>query len=862
MADFYTDNIPMELREVPQWVCWNMVAEGNDKPKKIPIDAKTGKPAKTNDPSTFSDFFTVVEYARKYMCTGIGFVFTENDDYVGVDIDHCFDTETGELNDIANEILSRQSTYAELSPSGTGLHLIFRGKKPSGSSKNSSLGVEMYDAGRYFTVTGNIFLGSSSHVETAKPDTLSWIMNRFIDNKANKNEEKSVEFSQPSTAHRSLLSDDELLKKARKAKNGDTLKKLYNGDWESIFGSQSEADYALCCSLAFWSGKDPDQMDRIFRQSKLMRPKWDESHGTNGETYGNITISNAIAHTESVYKQSDYPIFEKNGSYWRICDDSSYQITNFLIEPVEMVIGDDDTELTADFVSNQGKKVRKSFSTTDLCGTAKFKAMLCAKDFSLCFYGKDGDLEHLKEYIAVKDWPEKRGVTAAGVYDNDGEYVYVSADGCVDKNLEPVSNIVQLDKYVQIRSDILQAKPLDEDGLKVLGKLILSYNVPEKTIPLLGWVGSVFVRAQLRDSHVKQPHLFLVGEAGSGKSTTLESVILPIFSTHRVLAATQATMFPILKEASSSNLIPLAFDEFKPSKIDPKMYNKLCNFLRDSYDEHSEERGRADQTLAVYHLLAPVIIAGEESSDETAIAEREIKLFFSKRDITNDNVDALNKLKSREDLLHDFGLTLLRTGLSLSKADVYEWYESAASLFDSRLHSRIRSNLRVCYCGLKLVEKVCQSLGLSWDDVFSIPIDDCAKKMEASTIDYLLDGSLHSRSIVEKTLEIISRMDLDPIYDYFFEDNGNTLCIRLGEVYDKFTEYRRTHDIRCEVLSLSEFQKQLEHSDFFLAKSYQKRIGNRNCRFWKLRFDTLKTRCDVEGFENSRAEPLVGPKNV
>ena len=134
--------------------------------------------------------------------------------------------------------------------------------------------------------------------------------------------------------------------------------------------------------------------------------------------------------------------------------------------------------------------------------------------------------------------------------------------------------------------------------------------------------------------------------------------------------------------------------------------------------------------------------------------------------------------------------------------------------------------------------------------------------MEASTIDYLLDGSLHSRSIVEKTFEIISRMDLDPINDYFFEDNGNTLCIRLGEVYDKFTEYRRSHDIRCEVLSLSEFQKQLEHSDFFLAKSYQKRIGNRNCRFWKLRFDMLKTHCDVAGFENSQAEPLVGPKNV
>ncbi len=64
--------------------------------------------------------------------------------------------------------------------------------------------------------------------------------------------------------------------------------------------SQSSGDSALCCYLAFWTGKDAGRIDALFRQSALFRPKWDEKHGKS--TYGSMTIEKAVAKTSSIYQ--------------------------------------------------------------------------------------------------------------------------------------------------------------------------------------------------------------------------------------------------------------------------------------------------------------------------------------------------------------------------------------------------------------------------------------------------------------------------------------------------------------------------------------------------------------------------------
>jgi putative DNA primase/helicase len=145
--------IPQELKELKQWVLWKLVKrKGQDKPTKVPFQVN-GKNADSTKPETWNTFDLVVktytENPGKY--NGIGFVFSENDPYVGIDIDNCI--IEGVIGDSALNIIQTLNGYTETSPSGSGIHIIVKGTKPG--TKNRKGPYEMYDRGRYFTMTGD-----------------------------------------------------------------------------------------------------------------------------------------------------------------------------------------------------------------------------------------------------------------------------------------------------------------------------------------------------------------------------------------------------------------------------------------------------------------------------------------------------------------------------------------------------------------------------------------------------------------------------------------------------------------------------------------------------------------------------------
>lgn len=436
--------------------------------------------------------------------------------------------------------------------------------------------------------------------------------------------------------------------------------------------------------------------------------------------------------------------------------------------------------------------------------------------------------------------------------------MFATCEGSIDADGVKVEEIVQLEKYQSIQADITHRDLLQAESLREIGPWLLAYNEPAKTAAILSWTAGCFLKPHLRAENIKFPHLFLIGEAGSGKSTTLERVILPVFSTERVTAATQVTPFTLMKESASSNLAPMPLDEFKPSKIDKLKINALYNHFRDTYDGHDGVRGRSDQSMVMYRLLAPLVVAGEESADEAAIRERSIELLFSKKDLKNaDYRKAFTKVAAGGELLEDLGRSLLMTALSTDPDTVMGWHTEAAGHFDAGLPERVRTNLRGAYCGLKLTEALCTSLGIGWDSVFPYTLMQCAKFLETSAKDFLLDGGTHNQSVVDETFEIMSRMSLDPKNDYQFSDDGSLLYIRLNKVYDDYTRYRKDYAIQGEVLTDREFRKQLKHSDLFVEANKQKRMGEKNQKVWVLRFDILSQRCDVSGFLTDDVKPLV-----
>jgi hypothetical protein len=290
--------VPAELKAEARWVCWRR-EERNGKTTKLPVCAANGRMAKSTDPATWATFEEAVAAVGRWRCDGVGFVFGPDRAYTGLDLDHVI--EGGVLDSAYRWVVEEAGTYTEVSPSGDGLHLIFRGAKPQGAerSRKGQPGgrvVEMYDHDRYFTVTGNVFEGHGA--VSANPDVVERAYRTWIEPEARSAQPRlddAVREAAPGD-----MGDDELVERMFASRSGDDIRALLAGDCSAQGGDHSAADMALCSHLAFWCAGDAARMDRIFRASGLMRDKWDSRRG--GTTYGAQTIERAISGATEFYK--------------------------------------------------------------------------------------------------------------------------------------------------------------------------------------------------------------------------------------------------------------------------------------------------------------------------------------------------------------------------------------------------------------------------------------------------------------------------------------------------------------------------------------------------------------------------------
>ena len=153
------DNIPDELKALRQWICWRYDIR-NGRRTKVPVNpkSKSAKPASTIDPETWGPFELAVKRSGLsgngiVPVDGIGFVFTKDDPYIGIDIDSDFDDDAMNVLDIVERI----GSYAEWSPSGEGIHVICKGSIPTTRSGKHPKGIGVFQHSRFFTMTGKVF---------------------------------------------------------------------------------------------------------------------------------------------------------------------------------------------------------------------------------------------------------------------------------------------------------------------------------------------------------------------------------------------------------------------------------------------------------------------------------------------------------------------------------------------------------------------------------------------------------------------------------------------------------------------------------------------------------------------------------
>ena len=283
--------LPRELNELKELCQW--VAHQN----KIPRNPLTGGNAMANNPETWGTFEEAQRAISQYGFDGVGFqfgVFAPNTLRVsGIDLDHVVHSD-GSLEPYAEEIVMQMDSYTELSPSGKGLHILCYTKLPDIGRKKGLLGgagncgIEMYNHRHYFTVTGRIY-GQNKEIQERSEVYLK-IYEKYF------SEVPKVEVPRPVVQMSSDISDRELWDKMFSSRKGYEIQSLFNGDTSRYAGDDSRADLALCGYLSFWTGGDEARIDKMFRQSGLMRQKWDERHGA--QTYGAMTIHKAMSNVE------------------------------------------------------------------------------------------------------------------------------------------------------------------------------------------------------------------------------------------------------------------------------------------------------------------------------------------------------------------------------------------------------------------------------------------------------------------------------------------------------------------------------------------------------------------------------------
>lgn len=336
------EKIPAELKELKQW-CGFRIVNRQGKNTKVPINAYTGGPGKSNDETTWSDFKTAVESIQKFNCDGIGFYFKPP--YFGIDIDDVRTEIERYLNNdhddnIVSEFVDLMGSYAEISPSGNGIHIIAKGELPPGGRRKGN--IEMYSSGRFFTMTGNAIGGYVHIADDSDYGKVKYLHNKYI--AAN----EPMRVSEVPESEGNGLSEEDIIRIASNSKNGIRFQLFMNGGWEQFYDSWSEADMAFANDLAFWTNRDYHKMDSIFRKSSLYREKWDSKRGDT--TYGEMTLNKAIAECINVFNPQ--PSDDDFNLY--VLEDSTKKIE-------KKYYSYDDTGNAARFVDTYGEIIRYSY---------------------------------------------------------------------------------------------------------------------------------------------------------------------------------------------------------------------------------------------------------------------------------------------------------------------------------------------------------------------------------------------------------------------------------------------------------------------------------------------------------------------
>ena len=539
-------------------------------------------------------------------------------------------------------------------------------------------------------------------------------------------------------------------------------------------------------------------------------------------------------------KTAGNPILESGNRYIisQGPDKLPKHITNFVMEPLNTIESDNGNKIQICFKFPDGMEKTCILDSVCFSSTQKFKQMLKNNVAAEAIYnGTENDLSNIQEYMYNKyrGYNKSVGITYVGLYKFKGEWCYVGIDQTIDKkgnNLPGIMSVVEDNE--SLKSEITTCRIISKEKLKAISRDLFQFNSYERTINIIGWVCGCFIKERMRQRRIKYSHLVIAGGAGSGKSETLEKVIQPIFSMQGGgIGCGNLTKFSVLKGTSSTNLLPLVFEEYKPHKMSKQSMDLLSDTMRTSYDGQVSQRGRMDQSVVSYTRRAPIIVIGESGFDESAIKERSIEVQFAKSDRTADHTEHYRSLATHEKELNELGRALLQMTMSIPDEDLDKMILNSKVFSSLKFETRVVLGLSNVYLGILLLQKLYEAYHLDFWKLTGIN-EKLIRDSIVGNMKNSLDGGEKVHTAVDIVIQTMDTMAMKGIilnqYDFIVDVENNELCMQVKLLYDNFRKYVKDYNLQdVEVLGINQFIRQLKKEPYYKG-NYSRNFKERGDR--------------------------------
>jgi len=403
--------------------------------------------------------------------------------------------------------------------------------------------------------------------------------------------------------------------------------------WQAGCGytSRSELDQAAMIAMVRAGHTDADIV-KTWKDTSLMIGEKYREKGADGDRYLSQTLANAKQWVATHAPQADQhettvrghgSIRELAGRLEARRETGWVPIFNRPIKALAKLIGEEHG-FRVEIATPTGPEQR-TLRADDLATSSGFKRAL---SLAGAWTGTDRDIQLLIPYLEEQNPPVRRSVRTVGWFEGTDRVIFPNAHLVADGTLQSDTDFLYLGKMVDARLE-------DHDDWATQAAAILPHlfdlHREESVVPVIGWFMATFAAPMIRkqSSDGAFPLLMMFGTPEAGKTTTLEILQRMCGRTGPLYSLQETTRFASVELVSSSNTLPIIFDEHRRSDV--RTYRQhIYPIFRSAYQSGIATRGRADLSIARYHLQAPVVVAGETPFRDPALIDRSIHVRFER----------------------------------------------------------------------------------------------------------------------------------------------------------------------------------------------------------------------------------------